>query len=126
MAKNPQIKPLTTNARVLTWICICPVEANTSKKRKLTYIIFTFTLFLTVLTTFISSYVFFKENFSNDIEKSFYALLQLIVYLGLTYVILSIFLSRHKITAFLKTLSDIYEAGIKKEHSCAFKICLIY
>lgn len=112
VAKNPQIKPLATNQRVLTWICVCPVESTTSKNTKLLCIMFTITLYLIILIAFASSFVFFIENISIDMEKSFYALLQLIVFTGQAYVLMSIFISRHKITAFIKTLSDIYETSM--------------
>lgn len=106
-----QIKPLAMNQRVLTWTCICPIDVNTNKRKKLLFIIFTCAIYLSIICGLASSYAFLVAHLSTDLEEAFYALLQITVFAGLIYVQLIAFILRHKITAFLGTLSEIYESS---------------
>lgn len=102
--------PLPTNQRVLTWLCVRPMDADENQWKKLFYIAFTITFLTIDLTGLFSSIAFFLINISIDLEESLYALFQISAFLGLTYMCIVAFLLRYKITAFLGTLSQIYDA----------------
>lgn len=105
--------PLPTNQRVLTWLCIRPMNTDENRWKKLFYIMFSITFVSMDLTGLFSSVAFFLINISTDLEESLYALFQISAFSGLTYMCIVAFLLRNEITAFLGTLSQIYDARKK-------------
>lgn len=105
------IKPLATIHRVLTWICVCQADKNTSKWKKFCFIIITCILFVTIFFSFATSYVFFTNTVSTDLEEALYALLQVFAFAGLAYVVTSAVILRQKFEVFLKSLSEIYQSS---------------
>lgn len=105
--------PLPTNQRVLTWLCIRPMNTDENRWKKLFYIMFSITFVSIDLTALFSSIAFFFINISIDLEESLYALFQISAFSGLTYMCIVAFLLRNEITVFLGTLSQIYDARKK-------------
>lgn len=102
------MEPLLTNRRVLRWLCGYSASETDSEWIKLAYFILTLVIFLANSTSAISSAVFVWENVSIDLEESLYAVAQVCGSSAVTYVSILIFLLRHKITATINRLSEIY------------------
>lgn len=103
------MRPLPTNQRMLTWICVCPLESRDSKWMKPFCVIFALTTFLAVSSCVLSSVIFFSSNVSKDVEESLYALFQISAFSGVAYMAIVAFYSRKKINAFLETLTAIHD-----------------
>lgn len=116
------MKPLETNRRLFTWLCICPPEINTSTKEKLSYVAFTFSIFLAIIGVTIASTVFFLQIVSIDLEISIFALSQIINSISIAYVMVVIYIVRNRINDIFSGLTRIYRASklvyfsIKKTH----------
>lgn len=102
--------PLKTNRRVLIWFCVHPPAEETSKQKRLAYAVFTiFTLTINLLSTAADA-AYFYRFMSIDLEDSLMALLQLFGNATMAYVIVAMFVLRHKIHTIFNNLSQIYEA----------------
>lgn len=107
--QRKKMHPLPTNQRMLTWICVSPLESRDSKWMKPFCVIFALTTFLAVLSCVLSSVIFFSSNVSIDVEESLYALFQISAFSGVAYMAIVAFYSRKKINAFLETLTAIHD-----------------
>lgn len=104
-----KIKPLETNRRVLIWLCMFLPDETASKREKLTYIVFTVCGVCTILSMLAASVTFFVKFVSIDLEESLYALVKISAYLCLTYMMIVVFILRHKISDIFEKLSTIYD-----------------
>lgn len=77
------MKTLTTNRRVLTWLCVSPFDPNISILKKAYFVFMTLFLFVFKVSGVVSSAAFFIINASVDLEGSLYALFQVAGYSGL-------------------------------------------
>lgn len=116
-----KMKPLATNQRVLTWLCVCPFDLNTNLCQKAFYIISTALLFASEVGAFVSSIIFFVENISNDLEGSLYAVFQFVAFTGLIYMSIMAFILRDRINMFLESLATIYQESKQTNKICAFE-----
>lgn len=105
------MKPLSTNQRFLTWLCICPVDANAGRFKKVSCILFTIVLFALNLSVLTASWLFLLKYASTDLELSLYSLFQVSAFFGLMFMNIMTFVMRKEITATFLTLSDIYTAS---------------
>lgn len=101
--------PLMTAQQVLMWLCLFPANENSSKWKKSKHILFCIGIVLVLLGCLISSFVHFTTFLSTDLEKSLYSLLQIASTASMLYVLVVGFLLRHKITAILQHLPEIYK-----------------
>lgn len=85
------------------------MDTGESLWKKLFYVTFSLTFFSANLSGLLSSVAFFVENISTNLEESLYAFFQISAFSGLTYMCIVAFLLRSRITAFLGTLSKIYD-----------------
>lgn len=115
------MKPLTVHRQMLTWLSICPPEANATLMKKYLYIIFTVLDIIIVFGVTSASLVYFVKMVLIDLQESLYALLQIVVYFGIIYVIFVAILLRHKISGIFDKLSLIYETCKNKFDSIDFK-----
>lgn len=121
------MKPLATNRRILTWLCVCPFDRDTSIVEKMFFIILTLFLFALVSSALVSSIVFFANNVSVDIESSLYALVEIAAYSGLLYMLMVVFILRKRINRFLGTLETIYdESELKLMWFISFRVQKLY
>lgn len=109
------MKPLATNRQVLTWLCICPSDQNTSALKKTFFTILALVSFALVFSFLVSSIVFFLKNVSIDLENGLYALVQIACSFDSVYMFAVVFISRKKINRFLQTLVTIYEESKLKK-----------
>lgn len=79
------MQPLQTNRQVLTWLCICPFEQNTSIVKKTFFAILTLFQLLCVISFVLSSIVIFVNNVSVNLEECLYAIVQMAGHGGLAY-----------------------------------------
>lgn len=103
------MKPLPTNQRVLTWLCLFPASENTSNFVKLGYIVLTFVCITCMTANLIASVAFFIKSVSTELEKSLFALFQIVGSLSVWYMFITVFPSQHKIHAIFRRLSQIYD-----------------
>lgn len=102
------MKPLVTNAKVLTWLCILPAQEQINRRMKLIYIAFTFTLSITCFCGLVSSLAFMMEYLSTNLEDCLYALFQVAADSSALYMVLVALFLRHKMAALFDKLSEIY------------------
>lgn len=101
---------LKSNRRVLTWLCIYPADENTSEWQKRAHVAFSVFVFGLNLFACGASAVYFIKYASDDLESSLLALSQMSGCINALYINIITFSSRHKITAVIDSLSDIYKS----------------
>lgn len=106
------MRPLVTNQRVLTWLCVCPPDESTKKWQKRTYICFSVIISLANLTGLAASLAYFYKFLSIDLEKTLCTMSQVGALISTVYAGIYIFISRHQITALFENLSEIYKQSI--------------
>lgn len=104
-----KIKPLATNQRVLTWLCVYPAEKTTCKFKQMAYIFFSFVVFSGILSSLIASVAYFMKFVSIDLEVALYAVSQIAAAASVLYAIAMTYLSRRGITAIFQKLNEIYD-----------------
>lgn len=103
-----KMKPLVTNYRVLTWLCVCPSEVPISWGRKLAYICLITSIFIACVYATLASAAFLIKNLSVDLEESLYSFAQMAGYIAATYLIIVALFLRQEITKLFAGLSRIY------------------
>lgn len=94
------MKPLMTNQRVLTWLCVCPPDKSTKKWQKSVYIMFSVSVFFANLIGFTASFAYFYKFLSIDLEKSLHTMSQMAATLSTVY---------EKVTTLFANLLEIYK-----------------
>lgn len=105
------MRPLVTSQRALTWLCLCPVAENVSKRMKLIYILFTCVTHLVATYIFICSTIYSIRLLRTDLEKSLYSLYQIAAASNMIYLISTVFFIRQKISDVFMQLSEIYQTS---------------
>lgn len=103
------MKPLVMNQRVLTWLCVFPMHESAAMKEKLTCIVFSIGVILTIFSGLIGSVIFFLKFVSTDLEESLYALFQIAAIFSTSNAIVVAVQMRHRIPTMFKNLTTIYE-----------------
>lgn len=103
-----EMKPLATNRRALTCLCICPFDQNTSIWQKVLFVATTWFLFASEFSFLVSSIFFFVKNVSVDLEAGLFAIPQISGSFGVVYLWVVVYIFRKKIDQFLETLDEIY------------------
>lgn len=111
------VVPLKANRRVLTWLCIYPAAEGTSKWKKLTYNVFTSSIFAyNVFAISVSI-----QSFDNDIEQFVFTMLHFVAEVNSVYIFTTTLNLRHEITATINQLTEIYRKCICFECQISFK-----
>lgn len=108
------MKLLSTDQRVLTWICVFPVNKTTSKCRKLTYITLALAITLIMLTAFMSSLKYSLNFMSFNLQETLVGLRPFLVSVQALNSIVVTFFLRHKIPPIYEQLREIYEKCLYK------------
>lgn len=112
------MEPLSSNQKILTWLCILPSNKIESKSEKLAHIAFITSLIVLEFCVFTSCSAFVLQNASTDLGAALYGLLQAAASFGISYMLISgLLLSRQKIAAMFQNLSNLYNES--KNLSCA-------
>lgn len=102
--------PLINNRRALAWFCMYTAsDIGISRRSKHGYILFTLFVFgfnvaIDILT--MHSFFWFIER---DSEEAVYVLIQAAGAINMMYIPITGFILRHKITAMLNNLTNIYK-----------------
>lgn len=107
------MKPLLTNQKVLTWLCICPADETTRKWQKFIYIGISFAIIAMKMSVVVSSMIFLLKNLSSDLNAALFAFLQIVGMSGMIYTFITGLLIRLKIRDSIQSLVEIYEKSIK-------------
>lgn len=111
-----KMRPLELNRRILIWMCVYPCDENTTRWKRLAYILFSILIFVLNAIGLIFSTAYFIKYVSIDLEQSLFALLQAVGEANMVYILIITFILRHKITAMLKSLSKIYDMCKEDAH----------
>lgn len=103
------MKPLVTDQRVLTWLCLLPPKGNISKGRKRLFILLVLGIIIANLTVFSSSLMYVIKYASIDLQETLVGLCQTIGVIPMTNSIGIAFMLRHKIPPVFEKLSEIYD-----------------
>lgn len=113
---DPNVKPMAINKRVLIWLCMYPVDNPTNTRTKLFYVIFSFFIFASILSGFLSALTFFLKFVTINLEESLYAFFQVVAcFSGIYMMIITILLLRSK-------MGEIFDEFFKIYDKCAGKI----
>lgn len=104
------MKPLRTNYRILTWICVCPSEEPIGWCRKLAYISLISFMFIANVIFLATSVLYSIKNVS-VLEDFSFSFGQIVSFSEVTYMIIAALILRHKITGVFTSLSLIYEGS---------------
>lgn len=105
-----RMTPLETTHRVLMWLCIVPSN-NFSTREKVLSIGLSFTVGVMILAQLVASAMFVLEFYSTNLESSLYAVYQFSAWMPILYIFVIALLLRHKITAVLCEISNIYDTS---------------
>ena len=103
--------PLKINRRVLTWLCVYPVDEVTSKCKNLSYILCTVLTLAANTCGLLASSACFAKYVSNDMELSLHALLQICALTSATYMMIIALFSRRNVKMIFDNLAKIHESG---------------
>ena len=103
------MNPLATDQRILTWLCVLPVEENASKRQKYARIAFTSAVIVIAILNPLSSLLYAVKFFSTNFLDSSIALCQLFGDIAALNSIVVAFFLRSKILSIYEKLSTIYE-----------------
>lgn len=110
------------NQRVLTWLCVFPLDEVATMKENMTCIAFSIGVILTIFSGMTGSIVFFLKFVSTDLEESLYALFQIAALISTINAIVVVILLRHRIPGMFKNLTGIYEeCKLKRDSNYKFK-----
>lgn len=103
-----KMKPVKAIQHYLIWFCMCPADDTTSKSKKRAHIGITSLCLINLTISLISSIVYAVKFVSVDLEKSLYALFQIVAcQISVYYVIVGYF-SRHQIHTIFTELEKLY------------------
>lgn len=106
-----KMSPLITNQRVLMWLCVCPAPEPTSARKKANYVAFTSMIFIANISALAATTTFFINFISIDLEVSLMALIGIVGFFAIAYIMIVALLFRHKINALFDGLAEIYKAS---------------
>lgn len=104
------MKCLSTHERVLTWLCVLPINENANRFKNSARILFTSLLIAALLCVMASSVAFFVKFVSIDLQKCLYTIFQFSGPLSVFYSFVFLRFPRKKVKAIFKQLADIYDA----------------
>lgn len=105
------MKALETIQQVFVWLCICPVDENSPKAKKLVCIALSGIVLAIIATMVIGSTAFVMQYASDDLERSLYAFYQIFGWAPIFYMFVVALVLRHKINALFGELSIIYDTA---------------
>lgn len=114
-----EMKPFPLIKRILIWLGLCSVDENTKKWEKIGYISFSFMIGI-ILSGLTASLLYFWQFLTSYEEMSLLPLFQITGNVSMLYSIITVFLSRQKISALFRNLSEIYDE--RKLHFFLFNL----
>lgn len=103
------MKPLVTDQRIMTWLCLLPAKENISKGRKGVSLLLVLGIIVANLTVISSSSMYVIKYASVDLQETLVGLCQAIGVIPMTNSIVIAFVHRHKIPPIFEKLSEIYD-----------------
>lgn len=103
------MKPFTTDQRILTWLCVIPAPQNTSMWKKQVYTALALSLMLANLSNLSSSVMFIVKFLSINLQAALIALHQVLATIPMANTIIMAFFYRHKIPPVFDKLTHIYK-----------------
>lgn len=114
--------PLGTAQAVFTWLSLCSPDDNISETTKTINKVSSITVVILIFLGSMAGGVFFLTHMINDLGMALYALwLTISLSYGL-YMYICLFMSRDKMKAMFKSLSDIYNASKYSKHGVAISV----
>lgn len=110
------IIPLKTTRKVLTWICVHPVDEAVSNRTKMGYAFFSITLFIINMNGLVASAAYLLKFISTDLESALYSAFQVDTLTATAYSNIVVLVSRSKFVAIFDELDNIFGASNSKIH----------
>lgn len=105
------MEPLLINRRVLTCLCVYPIDESAYKWQKFACIIFTLFILFVHICAVLSGGTFFFKFLTMDLEQAIYSIFHVSGNTCMTYLTIASFLLRHQITLIFEKLSTIYDTS---------------
>lgn len=105
------MQPLATSQQVMTWLCMCPAEESTSKKRRLCYVAFSIIVSIITFAALLTSIVFFIKYLSIDFEAALYTIFQIAAESAVLNLIIVALINRQRIAAIFTELTKLYASS---------------
>lgn len=106
------MQPLSTNQRVLMWLCVCLSEEGGKRSRyweKWVHFVF-FLSVVSILTFYVASSIAYFVTFSSDeLKESLHGIYQATAVLTVLYMIFTALILRNKISTMFRKLEQIYK-----------------
>ena len=103
--------PMSTNRRVMTWLCAYSAPESTNKWTNVAHIAFTLAVCVVVIEDLVGSAMFVNEYVRIDLEIILYAVFQMTASFGLLYLIITSIVLRYRIRNIFERLKNIYKAS---------------
>lgn len=101
--------------RPLMWLCLYPVDVNTSKKEQLVNIFVSITVVSSSISTFIAGSFHVWKFVAINLEESLFELILLVLVFDMLYTFLILFRAERETKAIFEHLVDIYIASISSD-----------
>lgn len=109
--KSTGVGPLADVRMVLTWLCLCPADKNTTKVERSTYYAFGSTIIVLDVYALITSVNFFRNFMHTDVGNCLYATAQIMGLLSNMYTMIVMFFARKELRGLFDGLSEIYRTS---------------
>ena len=103
--------PMSTNRRVMTWLCAYSAPESTNKWTNLAHIAFTLAVCVVVIEDLVVSTKFIHEYVQVDFKITLYPVFQMAASFGLLYLIITSIVLRYRIRNIFERLKNIYKAS---------------
>lgn len=103
------MRPLETHQRIISWLGAHSLGDSAGFCETLPYYAFTFAICLMCLCALTSSFIFFGQNVTVNLEDSLYALFQIFAYLSAFDLIIVTPFLRRRFRAIFETLSEFHK-----------------
>lgn len=100
---------LATNKQVLAWILLYIDKQIVGKRWQMGSICMGVTVFTLNVCVVLYSVPFFLQYISTNLEDALYCFSQFVIFVCSTYMFIIAFMLRHRITAIIDGLTQIYE-----------------
>lgn len=109
------MEALKTNRRILTWFCVYPADKNVSQLQKFVFAVYTVSVSVANISGLIAGIAFLIST--DDVEKRLSVVVQIVALANMSYSAIVSYFVRHKITAMIDILIEIYNTSKKQFNS---------
>lgn len=110
MKIQSKMQPLATTQQMMTWLCMCPAdEESTTPHQKRGYIAYTLAIVIMIEVCFFASMAYCIRFSTTDFDGAVFGFMCAIGAFGSVYVLIAAIRMRHQIGNIFASLSTIYK-----------------